>query len=128
MNSTAPFSVQAFGAYSHQVILRQFFNKPDLELDFAFVPFDMAKTNDPSDILAILKGIYQGLGIGFAYILISMSMISNIVKEKELNLKNQMRISGLSLPAYWIGHYISDVLFSMIITVAILILLAAYKA
>lgn len=68
------------------------------------------------------------MGIGFAYILISMSMISNIVREKELNLKNQMRISGLSLPAYWIGHYISDVAFSMIITVAIFILLAAYKA
>jgi len=55
-------------------------------------------------------------------------MISNIVKEKELNLKNQMRISGLSLPAYWIGHYISDVVFSMITTVTILILLAAYQA
>lgn len=88
----------------------------------------MAKTQSPNDILAMFKGIFQGLGIGFGYILISMSIISNIVKDKELNLKNQMRISGVSLPAYWISHYLSDVIFGMITTSCILILIAVYKA
>lgn len=88
----------------------------------------MDSTNDENDILTSLKGIFQGIGIGIGYILISMSMMSNIVREKELNLKNQMRISGLSLPAYWIGHYISDVVFSMITTGTILILMGVYDA
>ena len=59
---------------------------------------------------------------------ISKSIISRIVSEKELNLKNQMRISGVSLPAYWIGHYLSDVVFSMIATGAIFILMAAFDS
>lgn len=76
----------------------------------------------------MLTGIFQGIGIGFGYILISMSIIGTIVKEKEQNLKNQMRVSGVSLPSYWIGHYLSDVVFSMITTGAILLLIFAFNA
>lgn len=39
-----------------------------------------------------------------------------------------MRISGVSLPAYWIGNYISDVVFSLITTISIIILMQVYKA
>lgn len=54
-------------------------------------------------------------------------MMSTIVKEKELNLKNQMRISGVSLPAYWIGLYISDIIFGAISTITMIILMAIYN-
>jgi hypothetical protein len=37
-----------------------------------------------------------------------------------------MRISGVSLPAYWIGLYISDIIFGAITTVTIIVLLAVY--
>lgn len=37
-----------------------------------------------------------------------------------------MRISGVSLPAYWLGLYISDIIFSSISTVSIIILIYIY--
>jgi len=37
-----------------------------------------------------------------------------------------MRISGVSLPAYWIGLYISDIIFGAISTITIIILMAIY--
>lgn len=52
--------------------------------------------------------------------------MGNIVREKELNLKNQMRISGVSLPAYWLGLYISDVIFGAISTLCVIILMFAF--
>ena len=38
-----------------------------------------------------------------------------------------MRISGVSLPAYWIGLYISDIIFGAISTITIIILMAIYN-
>lgn len=76
----------------------------------------------------MIGGLFQGLGIGLGFMYISKSIISKVVSEKEHNLKNQMRISGVSLPAYWIGHYISDVIFSLITTTFIFILMEAYDS
>ena len=67
------------------------------------------------------------IGIGIAYILTSMSMMGNIVMEKEKNLKNQQRISGVSLPAYWLGLYISDIIFGGISTLTIVVLMRVFS-
>lgn len=37
-----------------------------------------------------------------------------------------MRISGVSLPAYWVGLYVSDVIFGAISTITMIILLYVY--
>lgn len=49
-------------------------------------PFPLS--NQVNSFLSVFEGLFVVFGIGIAYILISMSMMSNIVKEKELNLKN----------------------------------------
>jgi len=53
-------------------------------------------------------------------------MVSNIVREKEDGLKNQMRISGMSLPAFWLGHYVSDCIFNAIPSIVIIILISVW--
>lgn len=119
-----------WGAYAHELILREFFNdltKADdtkVQLDFVLAPFPI--TNNVNQLLQIFSGLFVIFGVSIAFILISMSMMSNIVREKEQNLKNQMRISGVSLPAYWIGLYISDIIFGGITSATILILFAAF--
>jgi len=60
-------------------------------------------------------------------IMISMSQIASIVKEKELGYKNQMRVSGLDLKAYWLSKYLSDVVFLAIPSALIVILIPAFK-
>ena len=96
-----------------------------INYNLKIVPFPLS--NQVNNILAILSGLFVVFGIGISFILTSMPMISNIVKEKELNLKNQMRISGVSLPAYWIGLYVSDIIFGSISMFTIIILLAIYN-
>jgi len=96
-----------------------------VKLDVTLAPFPLSNT--VNQFLSIFEGLFVVFGIGIAFILISMSMMSNIVKEKELNLKNQMRISGVSLPAYWIGLYISDIIFGAVSTITMIILMAVYS-
>jgi len=60
-------------------------------------------------------------------IMISMSQIASIVKEKELGYKNQMRVSGLDLKAYWLSKYLSDVIFLAIPSGLIAILIVVLK-
>ena len=55
-------------------------------MNIKYSPFPLS--NDVNSFLQIFSGLFVIIGIGEAYILISMSMMSNIVKEKELNLKN----------------------------------------
>lgn len=57
-----------------------------VELNIKLSPFPLS--NNVNQFLQIFSGLFVIIGIGEAYILISMSMICNIVKEKELNLKN----------------------------------------
>lgn len=128
LNISSPLVAPIWGAYAHQTILRQFFEKSDLKLEISFDPYEKDTTDEPGSILSLLRGILEGIGIGFGYILVSMSIISNIVKEKEQNLKNQMRISGVSLTAYWLGHYLSDLIFSMIISGTIFLLIVAFDS
>lgn len=130
LNSTSQDVVSFWGAYAHELILREFLDDlakvadTKVKLDFVLAPFPI--TNSVNQRLQIFSGLFVVFGISIAFILISMSMMSNIVREKELNLKNQMRISGVSLPAYWIGLYISDVIFGGITSATILILFAVF--
>lgn len=57
-----------------------------VNFDLVLAPFPLSNT--VNSFLSVFEGLFVVFGIGIAYILISMSMMSNIVKEKELNLKN----------------------------------------
>jgi len=48
----------------------------------------MPLSNNVNQFNSIFSGLFVIIGIGEAYILISMSIMANIIKEKELNLKN----------------------------------------
>jgi len=58
VNITSPYVAQVWGAYSHELILKQFFNKPELSIQISFDPYSMDRTNDPNDILAMFRGIF----------------------------------------------------------------------
>lgn len=130
LNSTSQDVVSFWGAYSHGLILREFLadlaqaDGTTVKVEMVLAPFPL--TDRVNQLLQVLSGLFVIFGIGLAYVLISMSMMSNIVREKELNLKNQMRISGVSLPAYWVGLYISDIIFGAITAATTLILLAIF--
>ena len=48
--------------------------------------------------------------MAIAWLMISDALIQNIIRERYRNIKHQIMVSGSSLIAYWLGHYIADIL------------------
>ena len=83
----------------------------------------------PFPLTAIsLAGAKAGSGSVVAFLfaitfaMISASVISQIVAERESNVKHQQMISGASLSSYWISNYVVDLIRCLIpisVTIAI---------
>jgi hypothetical protein len=43
--------------------------------------------------------------------MLSDSLIQNIIRERELRIKHLIVLSGTSLNAYWLSHYLCDIIF-----------------
>ena len=70
-------------------------------------------------------GVLSSLVFGLAFAFIPAGIVAYIVKEREMNVKHQHLISGVSLWAYWIINYLWDILVSTIVAIlAALIILA----
>ena len=72
-------------------------------------------TNQPLPITKEVKAL-NGVGAGFigstifslGFAFIPTGIIGLIVKEREMSVKHQHIVSGLSLPAYWLTNYVWD--------------------
>ena len=64
--------------------------------------------------------------IGVVYICVAPNIIRVVVEEREKNQKNQMIVSGVRLPAYWIGHYTKDLFFGLILGVCVILLVIIF--
>lgn len=56
-------------------------------------------------------GTSVSLMFAIAYMMVSDALVQNIIRERVRKVKQQMIVSGLNLPAYWISHYILDIAF-----------------
>lgn len=130
LNAASPHAFGIWGAYAQELILRDFFSiesaKVGAKVSLKIIndPLPLGRTFESS--LGSLAGFLLGFGLGIVYIIVGPSLVKNVVQEKELNLKNQMVISGVKLPAYWFGHYVKDLTFGLILAVWILILVAIF--
>jgi len=130
VNSISPHAVGIWSAYAQEVILRDFLAK---ETEGTGRKVSLTLFNDPFPLgrdfetgLQSIEGFLMAFGIGIVYIIVSPSLLRNVVEERELGLKNQMIVSGVKLPAYWLGHYVKDVCFGLILAVWIIILIAIF--
>jgi hypothetical protein len=57
--------------------------------------------------------------------MVSNSLVQGIIRERERNIKHQILVSGGGLPAYWLSHYIGDIIFEAPPSICAII---AYKA
>lgn len=68
-----------------------------------------------------IAGTNSAILMTIAWLMISDSLIQNVIKERQKMIKHQMIVSGSSLLAYWLAMYIADIFFQAIpATVAIL--------
>lgn len=81
----------------------------DFSLEFIDQPFPLSKQFQA--VVSTAAGTTSGILMTIAWMMISDSLVQNIIKEKQSQVKHQMMISGCSLSAYWMGNYIADLLF-----------------
>lgn len=108
INTTSQDVTEAFPQFMYESILRTATNDP---------LFSYTVVNSPFPVLAVFKQrakILTAFDLNFmmavAIALIATVIMTFILKEKEGKLKHMQMISGMSLPAYWISNFVSDIL------------------
>ena len=129
LNSTSAHVTGAWAAYAQEIILRQFLGKQSgtKKVQLKIYEDPLPLNNQARVVIAGVAGFMMSFAITIAWLMISGSMIRSIVAEREKNLKNQMIVSGIKLPSYWMGHYCKDVFLQFFPSMFALILIAAYS-
>lgn len=76
---------------------------------------DTINTNDFE-----LQGIYSGLCILLSFILPAVNTVLLIAKEKEMHLKEMMKIHGISTSMHWIGWFLRNMIL-ILVTISIIV-------
>lgn len=84
------------------------------EFKFTFIDQPLPLSKQFSAVASTAQGTLSGMLITFAWMMISDSLVQNIIKERQKFVKHQIMVSGCSLSAYWIGNYIADILFQAV--------------
>lgn len=87
--------------------MRQVSNKVESSITVKLDPFPLTRQeNSLEDAVAGYNGAFI-FSIGMAFI--PASIISFIVREREINIKHQQLVSGVSILAYWLSNWILDI-------------------
>eukprot|EP00347_Sterkiella_histriomuscorum_P002219 403369012 len=125
VNVTSQDAVVAFGHEIHQYILRDILGNLNAKLTVINQPqpYNLVTTS----VASAIAGTQSIIIFAIAFMMVSSSLISNIISERKRNVKNQMIISGLNLPAYWISHYLVDLLFQSLPLVAAIVAISVFN-
>lgn len=109
INATSQDAIAVYGAALHQSLLRKVLNNPKLSLNLTLQPFPLTLLE--KGVGSAAAGTSVGLMFAIAYMMVSDALVQNIIRERVKRVKQQMIVSGLNLPAYWISHYLLDIVF-----------------
>mmetsp|Transcript_24372 Transcript_24372/g.21540 ORF Transcript_24372/g.21540 Transcript_24372/m.21540 type:complete len:1036 (+) Transcript_24372:413-3520(+) len=91
----------------HNAILRYASGNDDLNIQVTNKPFPLTAGSKS------IEDAVDGLSLAFIFAIgisfLPASLVTFIVKERELNVKHQQIVSGVSLTAYWAANYFVDV-------------------
>ena len=106
-----------YSAYSAELI-RQV--DPDYNVKVYNHPFP--PTHDMDDISFLGDGFIGSLLVGMGCTFIPVGVIGLVMKEKELNIKHQHVISGMSIWSYWMSYFLWDIIKHILPTIGIPVL------
>jgi hypothetical protein len=117
LNTTSQSVPGAWGAFAHTAILRHYLKSEGkladtFSLSLVDQPFPISRQLE--SLNKTIAGTNSAILMTIAWMMISDSLIQNIIKERQKNIKHQLLISGSSLLAYWLGNYIADIMFQSI--------------
>lgn len=118
MNSTSQDIPAAFGGFAHTTFLKHFLTAQKVTMASGF---DIKFINRPFPISQALESLNKTIAgtnsailMAIAWLMISDSLLQNIIRERQRQIKHQIMISGSSLLAYWIGNYVADIIFQAV--------------
>ena len=85
----------------------------------------MNKATQETTSQAVSLGISQDIVIALAFV--PAYTVLFLVKEREVGMKHQEIISGISIPAYWLSEFLWDTLIYVIVVAIELFLMWAYS-
>lgn len=116
LNTTSQSVVGAYGALAHKAILTDYLkfkgkitNASDLKFNLINSPFPISRILQ--GVASTIAGTNAAFMMTIAWLMISDSLLQNLLKERDRNIKHQIMVSGCSIGAYWAGNYIADVVF-----------------
>ena len=90
------------------VFLNQILHKEGIELDFTHYP--LPTTNDNKSNSKAINNFCLVFFVSIAFSLIPANFVSSIVSERINNSKHLMRISGVSIFAYWLINFFFELI------------------
>ena len=90
------------------VFLNQILSKEDIELDFTHYPLPTTKDNKSNS--KAINNFCLVFFVSIAFSLIPANFVSSIVSERINNSKHLMRISGVSIFAYWLINFFFELI------------------
>ena len=82
-------------------------NDPNRSIKMINRPF--VRTYEEMNSQNIVSGFLAALVFSIGMAFIPASVISYIVKEREINIKHQQLVSGVAVKAYWFSNWLMDV-------------------
>ena len=84
-------------------------------------------TQSQKTIGGAISGVFGAFAFSIGISFIPASLIVFIVKEREMNIKHQQMVSGVSLAAYWFSNYLVDLLKHILPTVVCCLMVLAFN-
>lgn len=80
-----------------------------MKIDFVDKPFPLTQQTQFKE--KAVYGTTSAILISICWLMVSDSLIRNIIRERQVNIKHLIILSGTSLRAYWLSHYLCDIVF-----------------
>lgn len=109
----------------NQAILRRVSNNPTATITARLAPFP--QTVQELTIDDLISGYVGAFVFSIALAFIPASIISFIVKEREVNIKHQQLVSGVSVLAYWFSNWLLDIVKHVIPAVLSALMVLAFS-
>jgi ATP-binding cassette, subfamily A (ABC1), member 3 len=120
LNVTSQDVTAMYPQYMYEAILRVATGDPDLTFDVTSTPYPIYQKFKDIEAAA---GAYDFVFMtAIAMALIPCVMVQFILNERELQLKHQQLISGMSLAGYWSSNIIFDILMAYVPILLIILL------
>lgn len=124
-NHTSPHATPIMINALDTALLRATRQDEDYDIHVNNHPLPLNQATQEATSQAVSLGISQDLVIALAFV--PAYIVLFLVKEREVGMKHQEIISGMSIPAYWLSEFVWDTLTYLLVVATEVFLMWAFE-